>query len=435
VSGAAICSYGLWHLGCVTAACLAAEGHTVVGLDPDAKRVRALQAGQPPVAEPGLAELIASGLQSGNLSFTNDRAASAQARLLWVTFDTPVDEDDRADTVWVRAQLETLRSVVRANTLVLVSSQVPVGFTGALERDWRTTDPTLRFACSPENLRLGRAIEVFRHPERVVIGLGASTPRQSLAELFSPFSEHIEWMSLASAEMSKHALNGFLALSASYANELARIGERVGADSAEVERALRSDPRVGARAYVAAGPPLAGGTLVRDVEFLRSLARAHGLASPVADGIAESNRLHQLWTQQRLSEFLDTADARRVALLGLTYKAGTDTLRRSSSVELAHWLLEQDVEVRAYDPAVTSLPPGLSEVTLASGMVEALEACDVAVLATAWPEFAALTADQVVGSMRWPRVIDQTGMLAHLGGDRRVTYVRVGRPPGLGDSA
>jgi UDPglucose 6-dehydrogenase len=217
-------------------------------------------------------------------------------------------------------------------------------------------------------------------------------------------------------------------MSAVYANELARIGERLGADALEVERALRSDPRVGARAYVAAGPPIAGGTLGRDVEILRMLARQQAVASPLVDGIAESNRLHRDWTQQRLSELLTRPDHSRVALLGLTYKAGTDTLRRSASVELAQWLLSLDVEVCAYDPAVKALPTPLSRVKLATDMVDALEGCDVAVLATAWPEFAMLTADQVVSSMRQPRVVDQTGMLAHLGADRRVTYVRVGRP-------
>jgi UDPglucose 6-dehydrogenase len=424
-----VCVFGLWHLGSVTAACLAGAGMSVVGLDLDADCIAELAAGRPPISEPGLAELVQRGLAEGTLSFASDPAAAlANADVLWVTFDTPVDDDDNADVAWVRAQLEAVRPQVRPGTLVLVSSQVPVGFADALERDWRAADSTLQFACSPENLRLGQALEVFRHPDRVVIGVGAGTDRGRLASLFAPFSDTLIWMSLSSAEMTKHAINSFLGLSVAFANELARICEQVGADASEVERGLKSESRIGRRAYVAPGPPMAGGTLLRDVGFLSELASGRGLASPLIDAVRVSNDIHQTWAADRAVALLAGIAQPRAALLGLTYKPGTDTLRRSSSVELARRLLGHGIEVAAYDPSVRALPPALDRIDLAQDLAGALAGADVAILATAWPEFRTITADMLVQAMRQPRLIDQAGLLKDLSNDPRLVYVRVGQP-------
>ena len=142
---------------------------------------------------------------------------------------------------------------------MLVTSQVPVGFTRDLETEWLLSNPTLTFAYSPENLRLGHALEAFRAPERIVIGLGKGVDQVLLEQLLGGLSHELIWMSLESAEMTKHAINSFLATSVAYANELGRICEYVGADMREVECGLKSEPRIGQRAYVAAGPPIAGG--------------------------------------------------------------------------------------------------------------------------------------------------------------------------------
>ena len=424
-----VCVYGLWHLGSVTAACLASLGLEVVGLDTDAERVEALRNGQPPVAEPGLPDMIRAGVASGKLTFTADASqALADTGFLWVTFDTPVDEQDRADPAWVRAQLEAIRPWVRPDTVVVVSSQVPVGFTAMLERDWSQQQPTLRFACVPENLRLGTALDAFLKAERLVVGLGAALQRERMAALLQPLGAPVEWMSLESAEMTKHALNGFLALCVAYSNELARISERIGADAGEVERGLRTDPRVGKRAYVSAGAPFAGGTLARDIAFLSALAHEQRVGSPLIDAVKTSNDLHKAWVREQLERRLADISSPRVALLGLTYKPGTDTLRRSSSLELATWLAAREVRVSGFDPAISVLPPEVRSLELADSMEGALERADIAVLATAWPQFRELSGDLLVKHMRRPCVVDQAGFVRHLADDTRVDYVRVGRP-------
>jgi UDPglucose 6-dehydrogenase len=424
--------YGLWHLGCVTAACVAAAGNKVVGLDPDGRVVAGLRGGRPPLHEPGLSELIAAGASAGRLSFTTDPAAALRdADVLWVTFDTPVNDRDEADVDSVRRRLDAVAAVVPRGCVVLVSSQVPAGFTQALRRDWLKHGNDLRYAYSPENLRLGKAIEVFRNAERVVLGVSDESARPVVAELFAPFTKRIEWMSVESAEMTKHALNAYLATSVAFANELARLCEEVGADAREVERGLKSEARIGPKAYVSPGAAFAGGTLARDVRFLTAFGRTHALDTPLFDGVIASNDIHKQWVRQKVIRLLGTgAYGATVAVLGLTYKAGTDTLRRSLSVELCRWLHERGHHIRAHDPAVRELPDDLKQlVTLCGSAREALSGADVAIVATEWPDYRALRPEDFVETMRRPRVIDQNYFLAGgLGADARLTYAAPGRP-------
>jgi UDPglucose 6-dehydrogenase len=424
-----VCVYGLWHLGVVYAACLARQGVDVVGLDPDAQRVADLRLGRPPVAEPGLPDLIAAGLGSGKLTFTDSPGTALEtADTLWVTFDTPIDDEDTADVEWVRRQLARARDSVKPGTMIVISSQVPVGFASALRSDWATQDPTLTFVSAPENLRLGRAIESFQSQARVVIGVSPDVDRQRVESLFRPICERIVWMSLESAEMTKHSLNAFLAMSVAYTNEVARICERVGADAAEVEQGLRSDPRIGAGAYVKAGAAIAGGTLARDVRYLAELAERSELTCPIVHGIQESHRVHLAWSRHQLADLLSNIAAPHVALLGLTYKVGTDTLRRSSALELAVWLKSTGATVAAYDPAIREPPNGVPWLRLGSGTEDVLRGADAAVVATPWPVFAGVDGDQLVRTMRRPQVVDEAGFLPHLAADVRIHYLRVGRP-------
>ena len=418
---------GLWHLGCVTAACLAAAGKRVVGLDDDAEVVARLEEGQPPIQEPGLAELIASGRAAERLSFTTDPAVLAEADVLWITFDTPVDASDVADVASVRRRIEGVRGAVRPGTLILVSSQVPVGFTGALARDWASLGVT--FAYSPENLRLGKALAAFREPERVIVGLTHASDRARVEELFRPYGQRIEWMSVESAEMTKHAINAFLATSVTFINELARLCERVGADAREVERGLKTEGRIGPRAYLSPGPAFAGGTLARDLRFLAGFGQDLGVATSLMAGVLASNEAHRSWLRDKIGQLLAGVAQPVVAVLGLTYKPGTDTLRRSSSVELCGWLRERGVRVQAHDPAVRSLPPELQDaMVLCDDPRRALAGAALAVVATEWPDYRSLVAGDFAEGMRLPRVVDQSWFLREaLAHDPRIHYFAPGR--------
>jgi len=420
--------FGLWHLGCVTAACVAAAGNRVVGLDLDRRTIDDLRAGKPPIAEPGLTELIGAESNAGRLSFMIDAAhAVGEAEVLWVTFDTPVNERDEADVDFVRRQLDQVGPHLRPGTIVLISSQVPAGFTRDLSRaPWAGK---IHFAYSPENLRLGKAIDVFRHPERVILGVSDESIKPKLGDLFSPFSSRIEWMSIESAEMTKHAINAFLATSVTFANELARLCEAVGADAKEVERGLKSEGRIGPKAYLSPGGAFAGGTLARDLQFLTQFGRKFGVDTPLFNGVIAGNERHKDWTRDKVRQMLRGIEKPAVAVLGLTYKPGTDTLRRSTSVELCQWMHERGHRIKAHDPAIKELPEDLRPViTLAATPREALSGADLAVVATEWPDFRNLSAHDFVVAMRRPAVIDPNWFLAGvLSEETKVHYVTTGR--------
>ena len=422
--------FGLWHLGSVTAACTAAAGVPTIGIDLDRDRIAKLAAGEPPLYEPGLADLTRSGIEARTLTFTADVASVSDADIVWVCHDTPVDEEDRADTEAVRRQVEMLFAHLKDGAVVLVSAQLPVGSVAALERAFapQANGRTVSFACSPENLRLGKAIEVFQNPGRIIIGVRDDRVREVLEPLLAKLCPSLIWMSVESAEMVKHGLNSFLAMSVTFANEIATVCERVGADASEVEKGLKSDPRIGAGAYVRPGPAFAGGTLARDVNFLRTLAAKYDLTLPVIDGIYASNRAHGQWAYRQLSHKFQPLSGRTIGVLGLAYKPGTSALRRSPSVELIQALLKDGARVQAFDPHVSALPDEMKSVRLCKDARSVANGADALVVANESPEFRTLSTDDIASVMTGRIVVDPGRFLAAaFGADPRLSLISVGR--------
>lgn len=424
-----VCVHGLWHLGSVTAACLAGAGHHVIALDPDASVVERLRSSVAPIAEPGLNELLAA--NAARIEATTDVAATARCDVHWVAFDTPVDADDRADIQLVIDQVARAVPHLREGALVIVSSQLPVGSCARLEAIIAERRPGagIVVACLPENLRLGKAIEVFTRPDRVVAGVRDEASRTRIESLFTSYAPRFEWMSVESAEMTKHAINAFLALSVTYANELATVCERVGADAKEVERGLKSESRIGPRAYLAPGAAFAGGTLARDVEFLTQLGHTHDLSLPLLHGVRPSNEWHKRWVARRLARSLGELAGARVAVWGLTYKPGTDTLRRSAAVELCRDLAAHGAVVRAHDPMVRELPADLAGIiALDDSPARAAAGAAAVVVATEWPEFRAVDLAAVLAGMTRRLVLDPNRFLAARFAGLDLEYVAVGVP-------
>lgn len=425
-----ICVFGLWHLGCVTAACVAEAGHEVVAIDFDAAVVDNLRSGVPPLFEPGLAELMQQDVAAGRLRYSTRPQEAAGCEVVWVCHDTPVDDDDRADVAHVVNAVRSLFPYLRGEAVVLISAQLPVGTIATIEAAFaeQAAGRNVSFACSPENLRLGKALEIFRDPGRIIIGTRDDYARKVLEPLLGLFCGNLIWMSIESAEMVKHALNAFLAVCVTFTNEIAAICERVEADAREVEKGLRSDPRVGQGAYVRPGPAFAGGTLARDIRFLSGIADRTGAPTPVIDAVVPSNQAHRKWPFRQLERRFPSLQGRRIAVLGLSYKPGTDSMRRSSAVELLHDLASAGAEIRAYDPAVRKLPLQLAtRVTLAGDVVSALKDADAVVIATEWPEFRklgeaafAVAADDCI-------VLDPSRCLAsQVGRSGRIKVITVG---------
>lgn len=422
---------GLGHLGSVTAACLAKLGHRVVGIDFDEAIVASLSNGMPPIFEPGLEDLIRRGLSSGNLRFTGAVNDAADIAVLWVAYDTPVDDDD-ADTDLVMAQIQRALLGMSRDVVILVSSQLPVGSIRRLEyaEPWNHETPQLKVAYSPENLRLGRAVDDFLSPRRIVVGVRSGRDRDLLHALLSSITESIEWMSVESAEMTKHAVNAFLAASVAFANEIASICESVGADAKEVERGLKTENRIGPRAYLSPGAAFAGGTLARDVAYLNRTAGERGVITPLLSSVLASNDSHKHWVQRKLRGLFVDLSRATVAVWGLTYKPGTDTLRRSASVELCDWMIREGATIRVHDPMVKRLPEHWrGAVERHEDPVAAVLGAHALVVATEWPMYRTIPAEQLTRCSPHLVVLDANRFLTNLAAtEGRVRYFAVGMP-------
>ena len=354
-----ICVQGTWHLGSVTAACLADIGHKVIGLDYDTNVINSLSKGKAPIYEPGLDDLIGKGLAEKRLSFF-DRPIDQiiDQDILWIAYDTPVDDDDQADIEFVFDQVEKTIPYLPLGITVLVSSQMPVGSIRRLEKLTQKNHPELKigFAYSPENLRLGKAIDIFMNPDRIVVGIRSKRDQNKIRKMLLPITEKIEWMTIESAEITKHAINAFLATSITFANEIATVCELTGADAKQVERGLKSEQRIGPKAYLSPGSAFAGGTLARDIQFLNQVGDNEGIKLPLLSSVKPSNDQHKSWAMRRLLAKFRDISGKKITLWGLAYKPGTDTLRRSLAVELANELIEKGVILTIHDPLVKSLP-------------------------------------------------------------------------------
>ena len=396
---------GLWHLGCVTAACCSRH-FQVTGLDFDAAVVAGLSAGKAPLFEPGLDALLAENAAAARLQFSTDPAVCRDTDVLWAAYDTPVNDADESDPAAVLEPLRRALAELRPGALVLISSQLPVGTCAEIEREF----PQFPVACLPENLRLGRALDAFGNAERIIVGTRTDAPKPLLETLLAPFSRRVIFMRTESAEMVKHALNSFLALSVSFINEVARVCEHVGADAGEVSAGLKSEPRIGPHAYLGAGGPFAGGTLARDVVTLSGLGQRFGENLAVIPAIKQSNDLHRGWILRRLQSRFGELRGRTFAVLGLTSTPGTDTLRRSAAIELCRQLLAAGARVQAHDPAVRTLPAELTNVPL-GGLAETLADADAAIVCTEWPQFRAAPWGELLPRLRQPVVVDANRFL------------------------
>ncbi|MBV8899323.1 MAG: nucleotide sugar dehydrogenase [Verrucomicrobia bacterium] len=401
---------GLWHLGCVTAACVSRYTQ-VVGLDFDQRTIEGLQSGRPPLYEPGLAELIRERMGAGALAFT-DRIEEAcrDAGLLWVCYDTPVDDNDVADLAPVLSAIDACAPHLRPDTLVLISSQVPVGTCRELEARHRR----LRFTYSPENLRLGRAIEIFSHADRIVLGVRRKGDAEELRPLLSHFTSNLMVMRTESAEMTKLAIDGFLALSIAFMNEIARLCEATGADAKEVERGLKSENRIGPKAYLSPGGAFAGGTVARDVVALIRIGARKAEPLALIPAIKTSNDRHKRWAVQKLQERYADLGRKKIAVLGLTYKPGTDTLRRSLAVEICRALSAAGARLSLYDPRVPApaLPDDLQPCSLFRDVAGAVAGADAVIVATEWPEIREAHWPELISRLRGRLIIDPNGFLA-----------------------
>ena len=437
-----ICVVGIWHLGCVVSACLADLGYLVVGVDRDPKKVENLNNGVPPLFEPGLEQLLISNLNSKRLSYTTDLSQAVKdSSYVLITFDTPVSEKDEVDLSEIFAAAKELAQCLENGTTIIVSSQVPVGTCEQIKAMIKQSNPQVSLrakrgnlrdcfgatplamtnkqssldfdiAYSPENLRLGQAISRFKHPDRIVIGADSPTTLDKVERLFDVISAPKVRMNLRSAEMAKHALNAFLATSISFANEIANLCDEVGADALKVAAALGSDERIGQKLPLKPGLAFAGGTLARDLKILQNLGDRFGYETHLVDGVLKVNEQQNKLVLRKLNKVYGSIKGLTIGVLGLTYKAGTSTLRRSAALEIIKDLTSSGAIVKAYDPkADLEEVHQHREFKFCADPYTVARDSDALVIVTDWPEFKELDFNFIKSVMKKPVLIDAKNML------------------------
>ena len=426
---------GCGYVGLVTGGCLAAIGHQVNCVDSDAERVRALLAGQIPIYEPHLEELIAGARSAGRIEFSGDLpAAVAKADAIFICVGTPPLENGEADLSAIDAVARVIASEARGPKLVIEKSTVPVR-TGeqlrrALEVYGRTGGAKFQVVSNPEFLREGSSVFDFLHPDRIVVGVEEPAAAEKMREIYGPILDRkfacpahkggcppgeppqFVVTTINSSELIKHASNSFLALKISYANQLADLCERLGADVEEVTRAMGMDPRIGPQ-FLRAGIGFGGFCFPKDIQAFYRLAERAGVDFML---LKEAERINK----DRIDHFLEKAKralwvlkGKQVGVLGLTFKPHTDDIRFAPALEILRRLLAEGASVRAYDPqAMKKTQAMFPTVNYCQDAYEAATGADALLLLTEWPEFRELDWQRVHGLMVRPLVLDGRNLLS-----------------------
>lgn len=418
---------GTGYVGAVTSTCMAFLGHSVCGLDSDSVRAGQLNKGQTPFHEPGLPEMLEASLATGRLRFTDSPTeALSDADFVFLCVGTPPGPDGAPDLSQLESAIQSLAPYLRPGVVIINKSTVPVGsgnWTRTILEDALEGNRELNFhvVSNPEFLREGCALNDFLYPDRIVLG-GAPMDVSRVAELYQPVLDQsfkggrrgvhpsLITTELASAEMIKYAANAFLATKISFANEMAQLCEVFGADVREVIPAIGADHRVGS-AFLNPGVGWGGSCFGKDVAALISSGQEYGYTPSMLESTVAINKAQRASVVRKLQRELHMLKGRRIALLGLTFKPGTDDLRDAPALDIAKRLIAAGALVSAYDPVVKSLPDEYAAIRHADDVYEAASRVDAVVLTTEWPEFKHIDPAGLRRVMRGDLVVDGRNVL------------------------
>lgn len=379
---------GMWHLGCVYAASFAKLGYSVTCFDYDEFLIKNLQKGVAPIHEPHLEDYIDE--YKENLSFqTSEEDAIKGKKYIFVTFDLPIDEQDKVQLDLIDKVIVSLKKYYERGSILVLSSQVPLGTS---RRIMEEIEVELKFKPQiiyfPENLRLGSAFDAFFEPERIILG---SDSKETIAQFIKdfPFFEEVEIleMGLESAEMLKHALNSYLAMCISFSSEMGDLCELLGANANDVVKGLKSDKRVSKFAPLNPGCGFAGGTLGRDLQSLFKLSSERSYEPKLLKSVYSVNQDRLPMLIKKIKNMYPSLSGKNVGILGLTYKPNTNTLRRSMSLGLISLLHEEQARIKAYDPVIKEPIDDFGYLEVCPDLDDFFENLDFVVLMTDWPEF------------------------------------------------
>jgi UDPglucose 6-dehydrogenase len=409
-----IAMIGTGYVGLVSGACFADFGHHVTCVDKDEKKVEALRKGSIPIYEPDLDRLVEDNVRGGRLDFATDlKEPVAAADAVFIAVGTPSRRGDgHADLTYVYAAAREIAAALAGFTVVITKSTVPVGTGDEVERIIRETQPDADVAVvsNPEFLREGAAIQDFKHPDRIVVGLTDDRARQVMAALYRPLylnQAPILYVGRRTAELIKYAANAFLATKITFINEVADLCEKVGADVQEVARGIGLDNRIGAK-FLHAGPGFGGSCFPKDTLALIKTGQDFAAPLRIVETVAAVNDQRKRAMARKVSGALGgNLRGKLVAVLGLTFKPNTDDLREAPSIPLITALQDMGAKVRAYDPAgMTHAGREFPGVAFADGPYACAEGADALVIVTEWEQFRALDLDHLKAVMKQPVLID-----------------------------
>jgi len=331
--------------------------------------------------------------------------------IVYITHDTPVDENDQIDLTPIHESIDFLMPLLSERSILLISSQMPVGMSDGIVQRLRRSKKNNEVCYFPENLRLGDAIKGFLTPDRMIFGLSSHRIKNDIERLFSGIPAKKVFMDLKGAEMTKHALNSYLATNISFSSELSDLCEAAGVNAITVMNAVKLDKRVGEHAPINPGLGFGGGHLARDVNVLRGLGRARGIKTGLLDAVLSVNLHRMEYISNKLVKIFGSLENKKITFLGLTYKANTSTLRRSLALQSIDQIKTKKTCIIAYDPMIKGDIPGYPHVKVCNTVKEAVNGSDALVITTPWEEFKTLDYLDITKDMRSPVIIDTANIL------------------------
>ncbi|MBB4481460.1 UDP-glucose dehydrogenase family protein [Rhizobium etli] len=405
---------GSGYVGLVSGVCFADFGHDVICVDKDLSKIEALREGRIPIYEPGLDQLVAENTSTGRLSFSTDVGESVRgADVVFIAVGTPSRRGDgHADLSYVYAAAREIATYVEGFTVVVTKSTVPVGTGDEVERIIRETNPTADVAVvsNPEFLREGAAIEDFKRPDRIVVGLNDDRAREAMTEVYRPLylnQAPLVFTSRRTSELIKYAANAFLAMKITFINEIADLCERVDANVQDVSRGIGLDGRIGAK-FLHAGPGYGGSCFPKDTLALAKTAQDFDAPVRLIETtISINDNRKRAMGRKVISAVGGDIRGKKIAILGLTFKPNTDDMRDSPAIAIIQTLQDNGAQVVGYDPEGTENARKVIEnIEYASGPYEAAAGADALVIVTEWNQFRALDFNRLKQSMRAPVLVD-----------------------------
>lgn len=424
---------GTGYVGLVAGVCFAEVGHHVTCVDVDEEKVKLMESGISPIYEQDLEELMQKNYRAGRLHYTTDyQSAYRDADAIFIGVGTPELPDGSANLSYIATVARQIAENVEKDSLVVVKSTVPVGTNDKVEqfiRDFLVRDVKVEVASNPEFLAQGTAVHDTLHAARIIIGTESRESEEKLREIYEPFHLPIVSVKRRSAEMIKYAANDFLALKISYMNDIANLCEMVGADIEDVARGMSYDARIGSR-FLNAGIGYGGSCFPKDTKALEYLARQKGYELRTVKAAIDVNRDQKIRLFKKASDRLITFSGLKAAVLGLTFKPGTDDLREAPSLDNIPLLLNAGAEIYAYDPVgednfKKKMPEGINYVLTPQ---EALKDAGVCFIFTEWNEIKSVEPAEYKKLMKIPLVYDGRNIYSTEDmREARVEYYSIGR--------